>query len=108
MPKNKNKKGLSAKKKRQLDRMFDNLIKYFQTEEGMQFSEDVHKHLERWRKAPEGPVLTERESRALAFINRERAKGRSPSVREVTKAIGFKSSRTGYMIVKNLKMRGLM
>jgi hypothetical protein len=51
---------------------------------------------------------TEQEWKALRFLDAEIRQGRSPSVRQVAKAVGFKSSRSGYKLLKRLITKGLV
>ncbi len=49
---------------------------------------------------------TVQEQKALDFIKSEIVQGRSPSVRGVAKAVGFKSSRSGHRLLRRLIARG--
>lgn len=53
-------------------------------------------------------LLTPKEEKALAFIRSEHEVGRSPGVRKIAKAAGFKSSRSGLRLLRVLKDRGLL
>jgi len=48
----------------------------------------------------------EQEQKALGFINSELKQGRSPTVRGIAKASGFRSSRTGHRLLKSLIAKG--
>jgi hypothetical protein len=58
--------------------------------------------------APVPAVLTEQESRALAFLSNAFAKGQRPSVRHVAKALGYRSARTGFRLVEQLIAKGMV
>jgi SOS-response transcriptional repressor LexA len=54
-------------------------------------------------------ALTDQESKALEFIRRMLdTEQRPPSVREVARAIGLKSSRSGFRVVQRLIAKGVM
>src|SRR5260221_5585028 len=55
---------------------------------------------------PAPPKLSEQESRALTFIRRSLKAGRSPSVRQVCRELGFRSSRSGLRVIDKLKAKG--
>jgi hypothetical protein len=53
--------------------------------------------------------LTDIEKRAVAFISTHKEmKGRPPSVRELCKALAYKSSRSGVQILRKLKKKGVI
>jgi len=94
-------KELSQREKQQLDRILDAAREYLQTPEGV----DMFHAMERLigKRVPVSEViLTSNESKALTFIRRELKRGNSPSVREVTKAAGLKSSRSGQILIRAL------
>lgn len=54
--------------------------------------------MSRIQEAQRNRGLSGIENRALIFIKKELKRGHSPRVKEVAKALGFKSSRTGYRV----------
>jgi len=56
--------------------------------------------------APVGNRPDERELKALIFLRDEIAQGRSPSIRELSRTMGFRSSRSGYKLLKRLIVNG--
>ena len=80
------------------------------TLEGQKAGERIVKVVNQMRAATALPirVLTAKEARALTFIQRERALGRSCSVRSVAKAVGLRSSRSGARIVYLLITKGFV
>lgn len=50
--------------------------------------------------------LAKQEQKALAFIGSEIKQGRSPSLRQLTQAVGLKSSRSGYRLLNKLISKG--
>jgi hypothetical protein len=99
--------GLSDEQKRSWDQILETLGKYFETEEGIEFYE---RFIEVFSRTPQLPliILSPNETKAFHFIRKELRQGHSPSVREVTKALGFRSSRTGHKIVSSLKTKGVV
>ena len=51
---------------------------------------------------------TEQEQRAIAFIGSEMKQGKAPSIRGITKAIGLRSSRSGFRLVEQLISKGFV
>ncbi|MBE7498992.1 MAG: hypothetical protein HS113_01515 [Verrucomicrobiales bacterium] len=52
--------------------------------------------------------LTDEERVALEFVRAEKARGHFPSVRDVARVIGAKSSRSGARVVNRLIENGLI
>jgi len=52
--------------------------------------------------------LSPEESKALEYIKGEIEQHRSPSVRDLSKAMGFRSSRSGFRLLKRLIERGVV
>ncbi len=52
--------------------------------------------------------FTERELVVLNLIKEANAKGRSPSIREITKALGLLSSRSGHRFLDGLMKKGII
>jgi len=50
--------------------------------------------------------LTEKETGALQFIEKHLSVGQSPSIREIARALEYKSSRSGFRIVQQLTRNG--
>lgn len=103
-------KGLTDEQKCSWDSMIDNLVRYFNTPEGEVFYENftavmtrINENIKE-RKAD----LTKDQERALAYIKRKQKGGHMPTVREVTKHLGYRSSRTGYRILCQLNVKGLI
>ena len=99
---------LSETEKRAWDKIIESLTKYFDTAEGEDFYEQFTVLMSRIKDQCITRSLSEAESRALVFIHKERARGHSPSMRMVAKALGYRSSRTGHRIVTKLKGKGLI
>jgi LexA DNA binding domain len=98
---------LSDEQKRAWDRIIEKLGDYLETEEGIEFYE---RFVAVFQKTPPLHViiLTPNETKALHYIRREKRRGHSPSVREVAKALGFRSSRTGFKIMRLLRGKGVV
>lgn len=94
--------------KQGLKRLFDDLLAYIQTPDSDKLLERIGKASPQKKEEQEveRPSLTLHEERALRFIQREQAKGRFPTVREVAKATGMRSSRTGAKLVNTLFDKG--
>lgn len=104
---------LSDDRKKELDGMFDSLVEYFNTPEGIAFGNDFENVMERLKKNDEKienpeSKLNPKEKKGLAFIMKELKKGNSPSTRQVSKALGCRSSRTGFKVMCSLKEKGLI
>ncbi len=99
---------LSEIEKRAWDKIINNLVEYFNTENGTEFYERFADLMSRVEDQSVARSLSDVEHRALVFIQKERKQGRSPSVRTVSKTLGFRSSRSGHRIVSKLKDRGLI
>ncbi len=54
---------------------------------------------------PIGNQPTEQEQKALAFLQDEISQGRSASIRDLCKAIGFRSSRSGFRLLNVLILK---
>jgi hypothetical protein len=101
-------KPLSKKHKKELDHIIESLSKYFSTPEGEELFERMQTIFPQKDKALSRPALTQNEECAFRFIQRELKRGHSPSVREVTKVVELKSSRSGYRIINSLLTKGLL
>lgn len=106
-------KRLTKTRKKELDAIITSLDAALRTPEGIAVFERLEELIERIQNRIRGveqvrPPLSESESRALAFIERQLRKGHSPSTREVTKAIGLRSSRSGHKVVHSLRRKGLL
>ena len=101
-------KGLSGEQKQAWDHIIETLWKYFETPEGEEFYERFTALMLRIQEAQRNRGISDTESKALAFIRKELKRGHSPTVREVAKALGFRSSRSGYRIVRALKESHLL
>ncbi len=101
---------LTPAHKRKLNRIFLNVVRYLNTPEGMHSYERLVAISAsiKARTSPPKPSLTTREEKALAYIKRERSKGRSPSTRGVARAVGLRSSRSGYLVLGQLKSKGVI
>jgi hypothetical protein len=102
-------KGATDETREHIERLFRDLLAFVQTKESDAILEkfDQLKALRKEEPIPAGPVLTPLEEKALRFIQRQQAKGRFPTVREVAKAAGRKSSRTGAKILHELRSKGI-
>jgi len=96
----------SKKRKRQLDVILEHLATYLATPDGIAMLEEFREINGRIKARYAN--LSKRETKALAFIRAEIDRGHSPSVREIAKAVGVRSSRTGHKIVQVLLLRGLV
>lgn len=99
---------LTKKHKRRLDRMLINLHTFLATPEGEALSDRLNELHTRIRERARHGGLTEKERNALLFIEHQLSLGHSPSVREVSAAIGCTSSRTGARTVEKLVTMGLL
>jgi hypothetical protein len=65
-----------------------------------------------WESNPPKTVakqhLPYRDSKALDFIRQSLKQGQSPSVREVCQVLGFRSSRSGLLVINRLIQRNLI
>lgn len=97
-------KALSSRTKRQLDDLLVDLIECLDDPEGRQNIENLRAiqfQIEE-RRSRQAQELSEAEILALKFIKKNLAKGHAPSVREITKAIGLRSSRSGHKVIQSL------
>ncbi len=94
---------LSEAEKQVWDKIIENLAEYFNTTEGEDFYERFIELMSRIKIQSTARSLPDAEKRALAFIQKEYARGSSPSVRAVAKAAGYRSSRTGHRIIHKLE-----
>lgn len=53
-----------------------------------------------------GNQPTEQEQKALTFLQDEMSQGRSPSIRDLSKVMGFRSSRSGFRLLNLLIAKG--
>jgi len=90
--------------------MLLNLTAYLDTPEGIETSERLESLFSKIPLEDKAvpPMLSDPETRALTFIQRELRKGHSPSTREVARAIGRRSSRSGHRVITNLLQKGLI
>lgn len=51
---------------------------------------------------------TEQEQKAIAYISSEIKSGRSPSIRDITKAMGLRSSHSGFRLLNRLIEKGMI
>src|ERR1043166_7602123 len=101
-------KPLPRKQKRQLDRLLLMLMKYLDTPEGVTLLQRMEKVFRPTSyRVPVAAMLSDREARDLRFIKREIKREHLPSVREVARAIGLKSSRSGALMIQTLRSKGL-
>lgn len=102
---------LTRGEKRRLGHALHNLTFYLGTSEGADMFrrlEQLCAQIENRMKLDRLKSLTPLETCALKFIQAELKKGHSPTVREVGKAIGKRSSRTGYRVMLSLQQKGLI
>lgn len=103
-------KPLTEMKKAKLDALMDFLIEYLHTDGGNELFLRFQDLMQRMRppeqRIEEQLLLTAKESRALAFIQKELKNGNSPSVRAVAAAMGMKSSRSGLGLIRSLITKG--
>ncbi len=96
-------KPLTRKQKQQWDHIIETLQEYLTTAEGLALYERMENLFARiHRSKQELPKLTIQEERALNFIRRKLNQGRSPSVREIGRALGLRSSRSAFRIIQRL------
>jgi hypothetical protein len=103
--------GLTKKQKDVCDQIIEQLTTYFSTSEGAEMSEQIHDFLsgqKERQQPPPMPTLTSQEQLAFRFIQKETQKSAFPSIRAITKAIGCRSSRTGYRVIQALKRKGYL
>ena len=102
--------GLSDEQKQAWDHIIETLWKYFETPEGEEFYERFTAVFQKIHHKLELPliVLSPNETKAYYFICKELKRGHSPTVREVAKALGFRSSRSGHRVVCMLRKKGLV
>lgn len=98
---------LSDEQKRTWDQIIEKLLDYFRTDEGTEFYKQF---VAVFQKAPQLPmvILTPNETKALHYIRKKQQRGHSPSVREVTRTIGLRSSRSGHKIITSLRSKGII
>src|ERR1035437_2323957 len=96
-------KELSDEQKKKWDQIIETLWKYFETSEGEEFYERFTAIFPQTPRKPELPliVLSPNETKAYHFIHKELKRGHSPSMREVAKGLGFRSSRSGHRITRS-------
>jgi len=84
---------------------------FLSTREGIELSDRIRALIRKKEMGGAPDVrsqLTLHEETALVFIRKELKRGHSPSVREVTRALGAKSSRTGFRILQSLIGKGVL
>jgi hypothetical protein len=59
-------------------------------------------------RKPQAPLLTEEESKCVAYIAEALAAGRQPTVRRIAAALGRRSPRTGHKMLMALLERGVL
>lgn len=101
---------LTDEQKRVWEGIIENLAEYFKTPEGEAFYESFSALMTRINKnIREREVgLTKNEEQAMIYIRRKQSYGHIPTVREVTKYLGYRSSRTGHKILCSLKAKGFI
>jgi hypothetical protein len=87
--------------------MLQDLLAYLDTPEGQAFYQRFIAAFDK-PKLPAPLALSEREENALDFIRKQLKKAHSPSVREVASAVGLRSSRLGFQIVRSIKIKKLL
>lgn len=95
------------------DAAMEDLATYLRSSEGERWFSDLESLMERIQtrskfQAISEVSLTQAEARALEFVRNEHAEGRSPGVRKIAKAAGFKSSRSGLKLLRSLEGKGLL
>jgi len=110
---NKEEGGLSEEQKRALDRMIERLISYYYRHpaefmDALERLRELDKRIKTRLYSEALLSLTEKEFKAFNFIRSELQRGHSPSVREVAKAIGLTSSRSGARAIKILVEKGIL
>ena len=100
----------SPLRKLELDVLISSLAHYLTTPEGQETHAKLKAVVSRIsvRQELTPPVLSEREERALRFIQKHLKAGHSPSVREVAKELGFRSSRSGFLVIEKLLSKGFL
>lgn len=96
-----------------LDVVLNKPAVYLNSQEGQASFTDFESLMQRIQTRSEFEVvpevsLTSKEAKALAFIQSERKEGRSPGVRNIAQAGGFKSSRSGLRLVRSLQDKGVL
>src|SRR5437667_8125683 len=86
------------------------IYEYIKTSEGEKLGEEIRRLLERWRKQEKSQLtkLTEQEEKAFKFIKEELLLKRQPTVRDVARHLGLKSSRWGARIINRLIVKGIL
>jgi LexA DNA binding domain len=97
-------------RKREWDRILDNLAIYLNTPEGIDTLEQMQRIFSKVqvKSEQEALSLTDREIKAFRFIKKQVEIGKSPSVREIARAVNLKSSRSGARMVDNLVAKGVL
>ncbi len=99
---------LSEEHKKELDHVLEAVQQFLSTEEGRVVFDRLES-ISNGIQARQGIVeLSSHERQALRFIQTEQRKGCNPSVRQISKSLGFRSSRTGHKILKSLRTKGVI
>lgn len=88
---------LSGQQKQSLENLLKYLYAYFSTSEGRELGKRLENIVLRIQARKPEMVLTRREQAALSFI--KASKDTPPSIREIARHLGLKSSRSGFKIV---------
>lgn len=101
---------LTEEHKRTLDRILINLEAHLSTAEGMETFERMERIMHAIESRTKASVqdLPPKERRVLTYIKKALKQGHSPSVREVTQAMGLKSSRSGQRVLNSLLTKGVI
>jgi hypothetical protein len=91
---------LSEQQKQSLEKLLKYLYVYFSTPEGRELGKRLEKIVQRIQARKPEIVLSRREQEAFSFI--KSCKDTPPSIREVTRHLGLKSSHSGFKIVQTL------
>lgn len=99
---------LTEKQKRGLDQMLVSLYAYFSTPEGTALAQELEAITERIYSRHRESRLTEVEHKAYYFIQGKLLAESSVSVREISRHLGFKSSRSGFKVVQSLIKKSII
>jgi hypothetical protein len=102
------KQTLSEGHRRKFDSILSALLSYLSTEDGAGVFDQMQNLFIRIEERRTLELLTTQEMQALQFIRTELQFGRHLSVRKVTQALGFKSSRTGFRVIEALIRKNVL
>lgn len=98
--------------RRRMDAMLNRLAQFLETPAGIETLNHMRELAVRVRERAtteaSRPSLSPREAKASSFIQREKRHGRRLSVRAVARALGFRSSRTGFLIMRALREKKMV